>query len=653
MKVWSAEIKELTALYESLKGKLPDLEKELEKLVKADDENMVLLYSRRCLEVIVSDLCECELKRQRKTEPLKGVIDKLNKEEKVPSHIITSMLNLNSLSTYGAHPKEFNPRQARTVLIDLHTVIEWYLKYKNIEPGSAEKVKEEQQEIKRLDNLTEHIRKPKKKLIIIASGVFLIIAIVVFNIVSRKKQEQILIKTEKTIAVLPFRNFTNDSTQIYFCDGFMEEILNHLQKVKAFSVRSRTSSDQYRNTEKTSTIIGEELNVNYLVEGSVGREANEIKIWVQLIDAKTDEHIWSGDYIREIIQIFTIQSEIAKQIAHELKTVLSPEEVERIEDEPTENIEAYNLYLQGRYFWNKRTEKGIKEAIEYFSDAIEKDTNYALAYAGLADAYITLAIWGYLPQQEAYLKAKEIALEALEIDKTLAEAYASLAFVKLYHEWDWNGAIKDFERAIQLNPDYGTAHQWYSICLTIFRQHDEAIAEVKRAQELDPFSPIINRAVGNRLYFARKYDQAIEESLKALNITPDFYPTHETLGLAYLQKGMFSEAILEMQKAVRYSGDNLIVKALLGYVYGATGNNAKAQVIHSGLIETSKEGYVPSIAFAWIYIGLGDNDNAISWLEKAYEEHSSSLIDLNTDPIYDPLRSDTRFIELVKKMSFE
>jgi tetratricopeptide (TPR) repeat protein len=217
--------------------------------------------------------------------------------------------------------------------------------------------------------------------------------------------------------------------------------------------------------------------------------------------------------------------------------------------------------------------------------------------------------------------------------------------------------LKDFERAIQLNPGYGPAHQHYAACLTVFRRHDEAIAEAKRARELDPFSPIINSNVGRRLYFARKYDQAIEESLKALNITPDFFPSLWNLGLTYLQKGMFSEAILEMQKAVRYSEDNLFIKAHLGYVYGATGNQAKAQVILNGLIETSKEGYVPSIVFANIYIGLGDNDNAISWLEKAYEEHSPLLggpfVHLNTNPIYDPLRSDPRFIELIKKMGFE
>jgi len=658
MTIWSAEIKELETLYTAIKGRFPELEKELERLIKTDDENIVLIYSRRCLEVIITDLCECELKRPRKTEPLKGIIDKLHHEEKIPAHIITSMQNLNSLSTYGAHPKEFDPEQVKPVLSNLTIIIKWYLKYKDTQIISKPEAEEVKDETKAPDDSIEYIQKPKKKLILLLSGlalvVIIVVALFVFNIIGGDKR---INELEKSIAVLPFDNLSSDEEQAWFSEGITDVIINQLSKISDLRVLSRTSTLKYKEEKKSISEIGEELGVNFLIEGTVQRQENQMMISVQLIQVINEDHLWSELYDREWQDIFITQKEIAQLIAAELKVVLSPDEAEQIDKQPTDNPEAYNLYLKGRYFWNKRTEDGIKEAIEYFNAAIEKDTNYALAYAGLADCHNMILSYEYGSSKDGmyniFQKGKNAAIKALKIDSTLAEAYTSLAYVKLLYEWNWNGALKDLERAIQLNPDYGTAHQWYANCLTVFKRHDEAIAEAKRARELDPFSPIINRNVGRRLYFARQYDQAIEESLRALNINPYFFPTHWTLGLTYLQKGMFSEAILEMQKAVRYSEDNIYIQALLGYVYGATGNYSQAKAILNGLIETSNEVYVPSISYSIIYIGLGDNDNAFSWLEKAYEERSGDLIYLTTNPIYDPLRLDQRFIGLVKKMGFE
>ena len=332
-------------------------------------------------------------------------------------------------------------------------------------------------------------------------------------------------------------------------------------------------------------------------------------------------------------------------------------EIEQIDKQPTDSPEAYDLYLKGRYFWNKRTKVGITEAIKYFDNAIEKDANYALAYVGLADCYNIEANYGYISTADDmkihFQKAKDAALKALKIDNTLAEAYTSLAFVKLYHEWDWDGAVKNFQRAIQLNPSYETAHSWHSGALITLRQFDEAIAEVKLAQELDPISQVINGVVVKRLYLARRYDQAIAEAHKVINTFPDFFLTHQLLGLSYLRKGIYPEAVSELQKAVRYSGGNLITRAYMGYVYGATGDESKAELILDELNEALIDGYIPAITFAFVYIGLGDNDNAISWLEKAYEERYSELIWLNINPIYEPLRSDPRFIDLLKKMNLE
>jgi TolB-like protein/Flp pilus assembly protein TadD len=462
---------------------------------------------------------------------------------------------------------------------------------------------------------------------------------------------------EKSIAVLPFENMSVDEEYSHIGDAFTDEIILELQKVKEFDrILSRTSTIQYKDNKPTIPEIAEKLGVNYLIEGSIQRHKKDVSIRVQVIRAKNEDHVWGDEFDGKWEDIFSIQDQIAIQVANELKAVLSPAEKEQIDKQPTYNIEAYDLYLKGRYFLSKRTEKDLFEAIEYFDKTIKIDTNFALAYTGLADCYNLIADFMYFSSENGlrnnYQKGREAAIRALEIDNTSAEAHTSLAFIKLYYDWDWFGAKEEFKRAIQLNPNYGTAHQWYANCNTVFRKHDEAIAEAKMARELDPLSLIINRNVGYRFYFARRFDNAIEESLKALQIEPDFYPTLWTLSLSYLQKGMFTEAILEMQKAAKYSGENRLIQAFMGYVYGISGNQTKAQLILNDFIEISKEEYVPAIFFATIYIGIGKNDNALNWLEKAYEEHASHLIYLNTNPIYDPLRTEPRFIDLMRKMDY-
>ncbi len=489
------------------------------------------------------------------------------------------------------------------------------------------------------------------------TSVAIILGLLAIHIVNGGKQAEVLTELEKSIAVLPFENMSIDDEHSYIGDAMSDEIIMQLKNIKEFRVISRTSTLKYKESQNTIPMIAQELGVNYLVEGSVQRQDDNVRIRVQVIRAINEDHIWGKTYDKEWKDIFSIQSDVAQNIAHELEAILSPEEIQQIDKRPTDNLEAYDMYLQGRFFWDKRTGEGITESIKYFSDAIEKDPKYALAYAGLADGYSMLARYGYISSNEGvrdnFQKAKDAAVMALKIDNTLAEAYTSSAYVKLYYDWDWSGALKDFERAIQLNPGYETAHQWLSIWYICNKRYDEAVGSIKRAQKLDPLSPIINRGVVRRLYQARKYDMAFEESQKVLNKIPDFFLIHQTLGLIYLQKGMFTEAVSEMQKAVRFSDDNPTMKAYLGYVYGATGNQAKAQEILSDLTEASKDGYVPSTAFATIYIGLGDNEKAISWLNKAFEEKISDLIYLNTSPEYDRLRSDPAFIELLGKMNFE
>jgi len=393
MAIWSTEIKELEKLYEYLKGQLPDLQNELVRLIKSDDENMILLYSRRCLEVIIIDLCECELKRPRKTEPLKGIIDKLHKEEKVPSHIITSMHGLNELSTFGAHPKDFDPEQVKPVINNLAIIIRWYMKYKEIilTEIKAKPPDEIKHEIKNSEDVIKNLQTPERRLTGKVLAVLLlfviVIAILFFTDVigNRKQTEQI----EKSIAVLPFKMLSDEPDKQYLADGMMDAITLHLSKIRDLRVMSRTSVEQYRETIKTSRAIGQELDVEYLLEGSFQKFGDDVKLIVQLINTNEESHAWANEYNSKWSEIFSLQSEVAQKIASELKVVLSPVEIEKMDELPTRNLEAYQAYLRGRYYANQPhfSTQNWDLALVNYQNAVEIDTTFALAFAELAHAH--------------------------------------------------------------------------------------------------------------------------------------------------------------------------------------------------------------------------------------------------------------------------
>ncbi len=461
-------------------------------------------------------------------------------------------------------------------------------------------------------------------------------------------------KPKPSIAVLPFTDLSADKDQEYFCDGMAEEIINALTHVEGLHVVARTSAFSFRGKEIDIREIGKKLNVKTVLEGSVRKAGNRLRISAQLVNVADGYHIWSEKYDRDLEDIFAIQDEISLAIVDKLKIKLLRKEKAALVKRYTDDLEAYSLYLKGRYHWNKRTPEGLKKAIQHFEQVIERDPSYALAYAGLADSYILLAEHSLLPPKDAFPRAKAAVIKALDIEETLSEAHTSLAFIKTLSDWDWMGAEKEFKQAIEFNPGYATAHQWYAEHLTMTGRYAEAIAEFKRAQELDPLSLIIGVASAVTLFCGtRRYDRVIEECQKVLEMDPNFGGALNVLGMVYRERAMYEEAIEAFQKARTFDEGNTWVTAELGHAYAVSGNRSEAQKVLDELEQLSKRSYVPPDNIALVYWGFGKKNLTFEYLEKAYEGRSVGLSWLKADPIFDSLRSDPRFIKLLKKVGLE
>jgi TolB-like protein/Tfp pilus assembly protein PilF len=455
----------------------------------------------------------------------------------------------------------------------------------------------------------------------------------------------------KSIAVLPFENRSKDPENAYFTEGVQDEILTRLAKVADLKVISRTSTQRFQSEPEDLPKIARQLGVAHILEGSVQKSQDQVRVNVQLINAATNAHLWAESFDRKLTDIFAVESEIAKNIADKLQAKLTGSEAHAMSARPTENTEAYQLYLKGRFFWNKRTAKDFKTAINYFQQAIDKDPGFALAYAGLADTYVLLSGFGAASPKESLPKAKAAALKALELDSTLGEAHTSLAQAVFAYDFDFAVAEKEFRRGIELSPNYATAHHWYAeSALAALGRFDEAVAEMKRALELDPLSVIINADFGSVLCIAGRYDDAIDQLRKALEMDPDFYYAHWNLGQALDLKGRTEEAIAEYEKAVALNDDPLPL-ALLGRLYGRIGRKDEALKILNRLRDAAKERYVSSYNFAVIQMGLGQKDEAIRLLEEAYEDHNGyDIAFIKTDRLLSPLHNEPRFQALVQKV---
>jgi adenylate cyclase len=486
--------------------------------------------------------------------------------------------------------------------------------------------------------------------LLIASIIILLVVAgliwVKFSSGSKKKIDPGL---EKSIALLPFKNLSADEVNQYFCDGVMEGILNNLSQIKDLRVLSRSSTDKYHESTPPSPQIAEELNVNYLVEASVFKSEDRVRITAQLIDARNDEHIWSKQYDREIQDIFNVMSDVSKEVASEIEVTISPEVKDRIELIPTENTEAYNLYLQGLYFWNKRNGEAVKKGIEFFKEAIKEDSSFAIAYSGLADAYNISAAWRFILPSEGYEKAKAAALHALEINHSLGQAYAALAFEQLYYEFDREHANENFKEAIRLNPNYAPAHQWHSQLYDFIGNRNDALIEIQKAMELDPLSLIINNGYVLHNFWNGDYEKAVELSKNVQTIDPDFAPAHYVLYQCYYQLKKFDLAYKHFKFWLSTYGFDV---GMIEKEYLESGwQGMTRKMIDISLQNKDKFQFSPG-RIAEYYVYLNEKEKALDYLENAFDERDSIIPSIKIDPIWQPLHDEPRFQNIINKMDF-
>ena len=453
----------------------------------------------------------------------------------------------------------------------------------------------------------------------------------------------------ESLAVLPLANLSGDPQQDYFAEGMTEALIGDLAKISSLRVISRTSVMRYKGSDKSLPQIAKELKVDAVVEGSVQRVGDRVRITAQLIHAPTDTHLWANSYERDLRDVLTLQSEVAQAIADQIRVKMTAQEQARLAGGRPVNPAAHEAYLKGRYYLEKWSPDGAKKAEEYFRQAVAQDPNYGPAYAGLAETY-TWGVPGLSPEEGA-ARAKAAALKALASDDTLGEAHASLAIVYLQSDWDFPAAEKEFKKAVELNPNYGPAHHWYSHLLLSMGRFDESLTESQRFVELDPLSPAPHLHLGLHYLIARQYDECIRQELKTLQMDPNYILAHSQLGQAYLFKGMYAEALRELEKARELSGGDKTNTARLAHAYGVAGRKDEARKLLQELLSTPGHGQEIPGGVAIVYLGLGENEKALEWLLKAYEKQPYWSADLKVDPLFDPLRSDPRFQALLRRLN--
>lgn len=453
-----------------------------------------------------------------------------------------------------------------------------------------------------------------------------------------------------SIAVLPFQNASGDPAMEYLSDGITESLINSLSQLPDVRVMARSTVFRYKGREHDPQLVGRELGSHAVITGRVAQPGDSLTVATELVDVATGWRLWGERYTRKPSTAFTVEEEISRDISSKLKLRFTRQVEERLAKRNPENLDAYREYLKGRYHFNRMTAEGLEKAVTHFEQAIERDPQYALAYAGLSDCHGMFAFFSLLPPRQVMPKAKEAALKALDIDETLAEAHASLAGVLKSYDWDWPAAEKEYQRALELNPSYATAHRWYAAFLTAMGRHEEALREIERAQELDPLSLAISMEMAWDFYIAREYERAIEQSQKTLELEPAFAAAFSTLGLGYEQTRQYAEGIAALEKSRDGSGGNPVSLAGLAHALALAGRQREARKILGELKELSRRAYVAPYVFALVHAGLGEKNRALVWLEKAVEERDAYAVWIKREPRFDSLRSSGRFDDLLRRL---
>lgn len=652
MVVWSAEIKDLIKLYDSYKGQNPRLDKEVERLIKTDDENIVLLYARRCLEIIITELSERELKRSRGSEPLKGIIDRLHKEEKVPHNIVVSMQNLNSLATFGTHPKDFDPRQVKPVLLDLATVLEWYKK-----SMSAQKADVTGPDVLQTRNkgpaVFRRIKHGSAKLILMITVIVLagaiIVSLKVFDIVGGGKQA--LAKSIKSVVVLPFGNYTGDEKLETMVSGMHACLIADIKRLSGLRVINTTTSNAYKDAGKSVHDIADELNVQGAIEVSVLGIQDSIVIQVSLISAFPEEEtIWMTDYREEKSQILNLYNRITKQIADEVNLGLTADEEHLLAETRTVDPEALVAYMKGQFHYERLGTDDLDSAKHYFQVAIEKDPGWAEPYAGMAMTWNAIGGFAYGPLTEAYEKSSEYLKKALDLDKNSANSHYVKAILSVWPGWDWETGEKEFLKTLELNPNDALARIYYAHLLMILRRMDEAVYQANLALALDPLRPLVLGLYARVMNYAGDYKSALKQSEKAFSIDPDNNFDLNVLAKAYLALGDTIKWYERWKKRLYWTNEEYL--ASLDSIFYKNGYLAAIKDrIKINEEVYSKGGSISFTGQAARYLEIKDYDKAMDYFELAYKERFWSLAYISLVVLENPeLKQNPRYIELLKKM---
>jgi len=655
MAIWSAEIKELETLYHSLKGKFPDLEKELIQLIETKDANVALLYSRRSLEVIITDVCERELKRPRGTEPLKGIIDKLNREEKVPHNIIASMQNINSLSTFGTHPKDFEPRQVKPVLLDLTTVLEWYLEYME----DQESVKGEQIEIQEKRKESTGLRKTRSKSgksIIMIVGVLMaaaiiIFSLIVFNVIGGGKQAKP--GSIGSIIVLPFENYTGQDTLEWFVSGMHSSLIQDMGKIGGLLIPGETTSKVFKNANKTIAQITKETNVDAALETDVlclGEDS--ICFQTRLIKpGRKEEQLWIADYKVARTQILNWYNSVTKQIAKEIKIKLTPEEIRLLSKSRIVDRKAYEEYLKARSYWNDFRNESLFKALDYLNSAIEKEPDWAPLYAGLAELWMWIQQGGYEPPSVAAPKIYENLNKAMELDPDLAEVHYLSAMIAHLVEWNWEKSEKEFLKTLAINPNDAYSRLLYSQLLLILQRNDEALAQRELAVGLDPLNPATKLIYSGTLVQAGDFKAALSVAEELVAADPKDLKANAMIEIAAYRLREYDKVI----RSVKYSLPFLIEEDVyegIVRIYSESGIVAAYEELMKHLEKYAENNPISFMYMSIRYIIANQPDKAMDWIEKGFELHDPVVTYIAaTGRYFEQLFGNPRFIEVLKKMN--